>query len=124
MYSESVPTIETMKNMSNKEIIKTLVTHEFEQIRHIDSDVDGIRNMKITQDFYDNLQKLSNKIPDKYTDDDYTFISNLHKVKYNKPPKPQKNYINKNLDFNKIDNEYISSKPEIVVIDNFLERVS
>ena len=59
MYSESLPTIETMKTISNKNIIRTFIKHEYEQIRHIDSDVDGIRNMKITQDFYDSLEKLN-----------------------------------------------------------------
>ena len=59
MYSESVPSVETMKNMSDKRIIKTLIVHEFEQIRHIDTDEDGIRNMKISQEFYDRLQKLT-----------------------------------------------------------------
>ena len=61
MYSESLPTIETMKTISNKNIIRTFIKHEYEQIRHIDSDVDGIRNMKITQDFYDSLEKLNSK---------------------------------------------------------------
>ena len=63
MYSESLPTIETMKTISNKDIIRTFIKHEYEQIRHIDSDVDGIRNMKITQDFYDSLEKLNLKSP-------------------------------------------------------------
>ena len=57
--TESVPSVETMKNMSDKRIIKTLIVHEFEQIRHIDTDEDGIRNMKISQEFYDRLQKLT-----------------------------------------------------------------
>ena len=122
MYSESVPSVETMKNMSDKRIIKTLIVHEFEQIRHIDTDEDGIRNMKISQEFYDRLQKLTFRAPDEYTDDDYAFISDIHKIKYNKPPKVKENYINKNLDTDKIENEYTSSNPEIVVIDNFLSQ--
>ena len=60
--------------------------------------------------------------PDEYTDDDYAFISDIHKIKYNKPPKVKENYINKNLDTDKIENEYTSSNPEIVVIDNFLSQ--
>ena len=71
MYSESLPTIETMKTISNKNIIRTFIKHEYEQIKHIDSDVDGIRNMKITQDFYDSLEKLNSKSSDQYKDDDY-----------------------------------------------------
>ena len=77
--------------------IKTLIVHEFEQIRHIDSDQDGIRNMKISQDFYDHLQKLTAREPGEYTNDDYEFISDIHKIKYNKPPKVKEHYLNKIL---------------------------
>ena len=122
MYSESLPTIETMKTISNKNIIMTFIKHEYEQIRHIDSDVDGIRNMKITQDFYDYLEKLNSKSPNQFKEDDYAFISNLHKIKYNKPPKVRDNYINQKLNFNEIEKEYTSSNPEIVVIDDFLTQ--
>ena len=122
MYSESLPSVETIKNMRDKHIIKTLIVHEFEQIRHIDSDEDGIRNMKISQDFYDSLQKLTVKVPEEYTHDDFVFISSIHKIKYNKPPKVRENYINKGLNIDKIENEYTSADPEIVVIDNFLSQ--
>ena len=122
MHSESLPTIETMKAISNKDIIRTFIKHEYEQIKHIDSDVDGIRNMKITQDFYDSLEKINFKSPDQYKDDDYAFISDLHKIKYNKPPKVRNNYINQQLNFNEIEMTYTSSNPEIVVIDDFLTQ--
>ena len=41
------------------ERINTFVKHEYEQIKHIDSDDDGIRNMKITQNFYNKLENLA-----------------------------------------------------------------
>ena len=122
MYSESLPTIETMKTISNKNIIRTFIKHEYEQIKHIDSDADGIRNMKITQDFYDSLEKLNLKSSDQYKDEDYGFISDLHKIKYNKPPKVRNSYINQQLNFSEIEKMYISSDPEIVVIDDFLTK--
>ena len=122
MYSESLPTIETMKTISNKNIIRTFIKHEYEQIKHIDSDADGIRNMKITQDFYDSLEKLNLKSSDQYKDEDYGFISDLHKIKYNKPPKVRNNYINQQLNFSEIEMMYTSSDPEIVVIDDFLTQ--
>ena len=122
MYSESLPTIETMKTISNKNIIRTFIKHEYEQIKHIDSDADGIRNMKITQDFYDSLEKLNLKSSDQYKDEDYEFISDLHKIKYNKPPKVRNNYINQQLNFSEIEMMYTSSDPEIVVIDDFLSQ--
>tara|TARA_Y100001958_G_scaffold102574_1_gene71341 strand:- start:2999 stop:4528 length:1530 start_codon:yes stop_codon:yes gene_type:complete len=122
MYSDSVPNIETLKKMNNKNIIKTFIAHEFEQIRHIDSDTDGIRNMKITQKFYDHLEALYSKASDQYDEDDYVFISDLHKIKYNKPPKVSGSYLNKALMFNEIEKEYTSSDPEIVVVDDFLSQ--
>ena len=122
MHSDSVPNKETLKKLNNKNLIKTLITHEFEQIRHIDSDTDGIRNMKITQKFYDHLETLYSKSTNQYDEDDYAFISNLHKIKYNKPPKVRNNYINQKLNFNEIEKEYTSSNPEIVVIDDFLTQ--
>ena len=122
MYSDSVPNIETLKKMNNKKIIKTFIAHEFEQIRHIDSDIDGIRNMKITQKFYNHLESLYMKSTNQYDEDDYAFISNLHKIKYNKPPKASGSYLNKDLIFNEIEKEYSSSDSEIVVVDNFLSQ--
>ncbi len=122
MYSESLPTTKTMKNISNKNIIRTFIKHEYEQIRHIDSDDDGIRNMKITQDFYDSLEKLNLKSPNQYKEDDYAFISSLHKIKYNKPPKAKDNYINQHLNLDEIEMTYTTSNPEIVVIDDFLTQ--
>ncbi len=59
--------------------------------------MDGIRNMKITQAFYDKLEKLANIEPDVYSDNDYEFISDLHRVKYNKPPLVQRKYLNEGL---------------------------
>tara|TARA_Y100001936_G_scaffold154930_1_gene151193 strand:- start:6732 stop:8258 length:1527 start_codon:yes stop_codon:yes gene_type:complete len=122
LYSDSLPTADTLRKISNKNIIKTFVSHEFEQIRHIDSDIDGIRNMKITQEFYDRLEDIYKKSPNQYIDEDYTFISNLHRIKYNKPPQVKKNYINESLNFEEIEKTYTSSNPEIVIIDNFLSH--
>ena len=122
LYSESLPSVDTMMNISNKGIIKTFINHEFEQIRHIDSDEDGIRNMKITQEFYNKLEELYTKSPVEYDQVDYKFISSLHKIKYNKPPKVRKNYINPRLDTDEIENTYLSSNPEINVIDDFLTQ--
>ncbi len=119
-YSNSIPSVDTLKKLENKNIIKSFVKHEYEQITHIDSDKDGIRNMKISQEYYNNLNNVNSKSITEYNDEDYKFISSLHTIKYNKPPKIQKNYINKELKFTEIENKYINSDPEIVVIDNFL----
>ena len=103
IYSNLVPSVETLRQMNNKQPIETFIKHEFEQIRHIDSDADGIRNMKITQELYNNLEELSLKKSDDFTDDDYKFICDLHKIKYNKPPKTRDFYINQNLAFDEIE---------------------
>ena len=78
--------------------------------------------MKITQKFYDKLEKLANIEPDVYCDDDYEFISILHRIKYNKPPKFSGPYMNQSLNFSHIENTYCSSNPEVVIIDNFLSN--
>ena len=122
IISDSVPSVINLKNIANKYIIQNFIKHEFEQIRHIDSDMDGIRNMKITQAFYNKLEKIADSEPDIYSDDDYEFISDLHRIKYNKPPKISGPYINQALDFNDIENSYCSSDPEVVIIDNFLSN--
>ena len=122
IISDSVPSVINLKNISNKYIIQNFIKHEFEQIRHIDSDMDGIRNMKITQAFYNKLEKLAESESNIYSDDDYEFISDLHRIKYNKPPKISGPYINQGLDFNHIENSYCSSNPEVVIIDNFLSN--
>ena len=67
-----------------------MLKHEYEQIKHIDSDDDGIRNMKITQNFYNKLENLALRKNNDFNTNDYEFISKLHKVKYNKPPLVQK----------------------------------
>ena len=120
IFSDSVPSVTSLKNISKKSIIQNFIKHEYEQIRHIDSDMDGIRNMKITQAFYNKLEKLATTEPDVYSDDDYEFISDLHRIKYNKPPKISGPYINQSLNFSHIENTYCSSNPEVVIIDNFL----
>ena len=108
--------------MGNKSVIETFLRHEYHQINHIDSDEDGIRNMKITQDYYDNLKRVSSKMSSDYDDEDYKYISQFHKIKYNKPPKVQKNYINTDIDYARIEKSYCESNPEIVVVDNFLSE--
>ena len=108
--------------MGNKSVIETFLRHEYHQINHIDSDEDGIRNMKITQDYYDNLKRVSSKMSSDYNDEDYKYISQFHKIKYNKPPKVQKNYINTDIDYARIEKSYCESNPEIVVVDNFLSE--
>ena len=122
IYSDLIPSIHTLKNMGNKSVIETFLRHEYQQINHIDSDEDGIRNMKITQDYYDNLKRVSSKMSSDYNDEDYKYISQFHKIKYNKPPKVQKNYINTDIDYARIEKSYCESNPEIVVVDNFLSE--
>ena len=122
VHSNSVPSVSSLKNISNKNVIQNFLKHEYEQIKHIDSDADGIRNMKITQSFYDKLEKLASSKTDIYSDDDYEFISDLHRIKYNKPPKISGPYLNQSLDFSQIENSYCSSNPEVVIIDNFLSK--
>tara|TARA_Y100000389_G_scaffold204538_1_gene257790 strand:- start:3792 stop:5324 length:1533 start_codon:yes stop_codon:yes gene_type:complete len=118
--SQQPPSISDLQKLKDKSILKNLVEHEYQQISHIDSDSDGIRNMKITQKFFDNLHQIHNKEHKQYDFDDLSFISTLHSIKYNKPPKLQNEYLNTSINIQKYEDEYITSDPEIVVIDNFL----
>ncbi len=119
LFSDAIPTASVLMN-TNIERINTFVKHEYEQIKHIDSDDDGIRNMKITQKFYDKLENLALRNSNDFNTNDYEFISELHKVKYNKPPLIQKKYLNEGINKNDIEHDYSSSTPEMVVVDNFL----
>ena len=121
IVSNSIPNINTLKRLKNKEVLMTLIKHEYEQITHIDSDYDGIRNVKITQMFYDYLKKLNNKKKPIFSDDDYEFISTLHKIRYNKAPQPRQNYLNKNLDIKLHEKIYQKADPQIAIIDDFLD---
>ena len=118
--SQTTPSLETLNKMEDKSVLSYLVKHEYEQICHIDSDIDGIRNMKITQEFFDSLQEVKSKNHTDYTQDDLGFISSLHTIKYNKPPKTKTPLINPNLDFESIQNQYITSEPSICIVDNLL----
>ena len=121
LSSQAIPSTNILMN-TNIEVIKNILKHEYEQLKHIDSDIDGIRNMKITQEFYNKLENLALSDDNNYTVEDYQFISQIHKVKYNKPPPTQVKYLNENLNINTIENEYCSSSPEIVVVDDFLTK--
>ena len=114
------PSIDTLKNLNNKEILNNFIKHEYEQITHVDSDQDGIRNVKITQEFYDTLKTLNTKDAQYFDDNDFSFVSKLHNIIYNKPPAPRKNYLNESLKIDEIEDKYTKSDPEIVVVDNFL----
>ncbi len=122
LVSNGLPNINTLRGLKNKKILMTMIKHEYEQITHIDSDADGIRNVKITQNFYDNLKKLYNKKEAIFSENEYEFISSLHKIRYNKAPQPRKNYLNKDLDINLYEKIYNKADPQIVIIDNFLNE--
>jgi tetratricopeptide (TPR) repeat protein len=118
--SQIVPELKTLLKIKDKSILSHFVKHEYEQICHIDSDIDGIRNMKITQDFFDSLAMINSKSYENYSKNDLNFISTIHKIKYNKPPKTKSSLLNPMLDFKSIQNEYCNSDPKICVVDNLL----
>jgi hypothetical protein len=76
--------------------------------------------MKITQDFFDSLAMINSKNYENYSKNDLNFISTIHKIKYNKPPKTKSFLINPNLDFKSIQNKYCTSQPKICIVDNLL----
>ena len=120
--SQVPPNIKTLLNMKDKKVLQSLVKHEYEQICHIDSDIDGIRNMKITQDYFNDLERINNMNSNEYKEVDLKFISTLHKIKYNKPAKTKPPYLNENLNHQNIQLEYTKSQPEICIVDNILSE--
>ena len=120
--SQVPPSIDLLKQTKDKNILETFIKHEYEQLCHIDSDVDGIRNMKISQSFFNKIKNLYEKGSINYSDDELQTISAMHKILYNKPIKLEENFLNSNLDIRQIENDYNNSNPEIVVIDNFLSE--
>jgi tetratricopeptide (TPR) repeat protein len=118
--SQILPNLETLTKMKDRSVLSYFVKHEYEQICHIDSDIDGIRNMKITQKFFDHLETVNKKNYNNYSENDLRFISTIHTIKYNKPPKTKSPLINPKLDSKSIQNEYCTSNPQICVVDNLL----
>tara|TARA_Y200000002_G_scaffold353892_1_gene333727 strand:- start:628 stop:2160 length:1533 start_codon:yes stop_codon:yes gene_type:complete len=120
--SQVTPSVDLLKEMKDKSVLKTFVKHEYEQLCHVDSDVDGIRNMKISQTLFNKIKNLYGKDSINYSDNELETISAMHKILYNKPIKLKEDFLNPNLNISQIENDYNSSNPEIVVIDNFLSE--
>ena len=118
--SQALPSIEVLKNIREKKVLKTFIKHEYEQLCHIDSDDDGIRNMKISQSYFDKMKNLYDKNSLNFSDDELVTISSAHKILYNKPIKLKEKYLNPQLNINQIEKNYYDSDFEIVVIDDFL----
>ena len=78
--------------------------------------------MKITQDYFNDLERINDMNSEEYEVDDLKFISTLHKIKYNKPVKTKPPYLNENLNHQNIQLEYINSQPEICIVDNILSN--
>ena len=110
-------------SLEEPKALKTLIKHEYQQLTYIDNDFDGIRNMKFTQEYYDELQEHYNNILNNNFEMEHVkpgFVKSLTKVLYNKPPNLCDDYINKKIDIEEIESIYINGNPELVVIDNFL----
>ena len=120
--SQVPPSVDLLKQTKDKNILRTFIKHEYEQLCHVDSDEDGIRNMKISQSFFNEIKKLYEKDSINYSDNELQTVSAMHKILYNKPIKLKENFLNPNLNISQIENDYNSSNPEIVVIDNFLSE--
>ena len=76
--------------------------------------------MKVSQSFFNEIKNLYEKDTINYSNGELQTISAMHKILYNKPIKLKEKFLNPKLDISRIENDYNSSEPEIVVIDNFL----
>ena len=110
---------------NDKTLLKTLVKHEFEQITFIDSDKDGIRNMKFSSDYYTKLKIAYSDLQDpEYNIDRLNLqdIKSISKILYNKPPIYSGNKLLGNNNFADLQSKYFSSNPEILVVDDLLTK--
>ena len=110
--------------LNNKNALCTLIKHEYEQLTHIDNDIDEIRNPKFSKEYYDLLKKYADSIENDSLENhniSTDFMKLILRPLYNKAPKNIiKNLINTKNNLNTIENQYNEQQPEIVVIDNFL----
>ena len=110
--------------LTKEKSISTLITHEYDQLTYIDSDVDEIRNTKFTKEYYQELKELYLKIKNntfKITDLSENIKLEIPKIIYNKTPKVNSDkLINENNNIEKLELEYLKSNPEVLVVDNFL----
>ena len=113
---------------SDEHLLSILIKHEYEQLTHIDNDIDDIRNPKFTKEYYELLENLYQKSLVnnlKYNDVSFETKKSLFKVLYNKAPKKiSENLLNLKNDIKVIEDNYKSAEPEIVVIDNFLSNTA
>jgi tetratricopeptide (TPR) repeat protein len=114
------------KYLDNKKSLETFIKHEYEQLTFIDSDMDEIRNPKFTQEYYNHLKELYQKVESgsfETSDIPLSFKKEMFKVLYNKPPKIRSDhYINQSINHDQIQKNYLENNPELVVIDDFLQK--
>ena len=112
------------KYLSDSYNLGLLIKHEYEQLTYIDNDLDGIRNMKFSKEYYEFLKKnYSSVINNSFNMEKIEYKNKIQLLQqlYNKPPKSfSNNLLNLNNDIKSIEHEYVNSNPEIVVIDNLL----
>ena len=122
--NEKILNKEINRILNNKNALATLIKHEYEQLTHIDNDVDEIRNPKFTKAYYDQLKKYACSLEnntEKHHDVSFDFMKSILKPLYNKAPKNiTSNLINTKNKITSIEDHYNKQQPEIAVIDNFL----
>ena len=112
--------------LSNKTLLSTLIKHEYEQLTFVRNGTDNAKYPKYKKEYYDELQSLYLKIKDNHFDiKDVTssMKTEISKILYNETPKmPSSNFINQNNDIKSLESEYLKKVPEVLVIDNFLNK--
>ncbi|MBS83457.1 MAG: hypothetical protein CMD65_04900 [Gammaproteobacteria bacterium] len=105
--------------------LKTLIKHEYEQLSYL-IDQKMILVNDIDEKYYKEIQTLHSKINSSNFDintPSTEIKEKLYKIRYKKNPNISKeNFINISNDINKLEDEYLSNHPEILVVDNFLDK--
>ena len=119
--------IETYINKYANDInsLKTIIKHEYEQLSYLIEKYNISENDDFDKEYYQSIEMLHSKINTARFNTNtpsIEFKQKLFKIRYKKNPDiSEKNLINLKNNINNVENEYLNSNPEILVLDNFLD---
>ncbi len=119
---------EEINKLKDTNLIQTYMLHHiYQQILYLESIKNINQQQKIYKEFFIN-NVLNENIKDNFItlkDNEINIISDtMRNGHLYKPKRNLDNYLNKNIDWNKIEDEYFNSDPSMVIIDNFLDPIA
>ena len=109
--------------LSDKKLLSVLIKHEYEQLTYLK---DNTSNIEFEKEYYNELERLYIKIKDnnfKIEDVRHSMKIKVFQIMCNDPPKKSHtDFVNKKNDIDFLESEYLGNNPELVIIDNFLNK--